>query len=99
MSMIGRIIDMEYNEFVREIQHQNCTVGVLCNLKLYLINSYEELRLRKNSLIDQVNEDKLKSDQVTDVIKGIYSEMLKIETKVIYIEAEIKRIMLETESD
>lgn len=94
MSMIGRIIDLPVDEFIKQIKEQKLSVGILQNINLNLQCTYSELQVRKDALIKSVCEGNLKKEdpEVKRVLEGCYSEMMKIEDKVLNLKEIIKEL-------
>lgn len=93
-SLIGRIIDLPIEEFRNQVKEQKLSVGILQNIRVHLQCTYSELQVRKDAIIKSVGEGNLKKDdpEVKKVIEGCYSEMLKIEDKVLNLNELIKEL-------
>lgn len=84
-SMIGRIIDLPLADFEKELVLQKVNIGTINNLILNLTGAYNELRVRKDSLIEMSFKDQSKKADIDSAIQGLYSEMVKIEQKITYL--------------
>lgn len=92
--MIGRIVDMNIEDFKKELVNQKISIGVLNNLKLNLTGAFNELLLRKESIVKSVTSgDIILDDETTKVMNGLYSEMMKIEEKVLHINEYAKSLI------
>lgn len=84
-TLIGQIVDLPYEEFKEEIVRQQVNIGTINNLILNLESIYFELRNRKDAILKMKFESAVESVVAEDAIKGLYSEMLKVEYKITYL--------------
>ena len=94
-SLIGQIVDSSIKDFKTLLKEKHYNIGMLKNLQHYLTGSYSELVGRKDVLIKSLdNKDLSKKDRkaITKSVKGIYSELIKIERKCIYLTDRIKEL-------
>ena len=91
-SNLGRIIDLPFEEFKKEIVEQKVPIGVLTNIKLNFFGAFSELGVRKDNIIKQITSGELSKDdpKVTNVLNGLYAEMTKIEQKSLFLTERIK---------
>lgn len=92
-SMIGKIVDLPLEDFEKELVRQKVNIGTINNLILNLSGAYNELTVRKDTLIEMSLKDQDSKDEVERVIKGIYAEMIKIEQKVTYLKQRSKELV------
>ena len=94
VSMIGKIIDLPFNEFKIELVKQKINIGVMKNISLNLISAYNELSSNKEGIVNECIKNRLsKNDpQVQEVLEGLFLEMMKIEEKVLYLNKCIKEL-------
>ena len=83
-SSLGVLIDSPMEDFIKEVSNKN--VGVLNNLILTLTGTYEELEARHEAVL---GSDTIPFDKKSEVVKGLFSEMLKIEEKVTYLKKRV----------
>lgn len=84
-STLGVLIDSSMEDFKESVSSYN--VGVINSLILTLTEAYTELDGRKESIMSSGEislEDKEKA------VKGLFSEMLKIEEKVTYLRKRVE---------
>ena len=94
-SMIGRIIDLPQEEFEKELVKQKVNIGTINNIILNLQGAYHELEVRKDGIMElllEKNIPKEKKEVLNNSIKGLYVEMLKVESKVIYLNKRYKEL-------
>ena len=86
-SMIGAIIDLPLEDFERELIEQKVNIGTINNLILNLEGAYNELRMRKEALLDHIFKGLLDRNdpEVMRVLDGVYAEMIKLEQKITYL--------------
>lgn len=94
-SMIGRIIDLPLEDFKQELINQEVNVGTMNNLILNLEGAYNELRIRKEGILNLIFENKLDKDfdDTKKVLNGLYAEMTKIEIKITYLKERVKELV------
>ena len=96
ISTIGEIIDQPMKDFKNTLEKEHVNIGTMNNLIHYLNGAYADLRQRKDSLIKSLeNKDLSKKDRNKTVkcIKGIYSELIKVEHKVIYLQDRVNELI------
>ena len=93
-SMLGRIVDMSLEDFKEELVKQKVSIGVISNLKLNLVCTYNDLVVRKDAVIKSIADGAQSKDDplVMSVLNGLYAEMTKIEQKVLYLTERIKEL-------
>ena len=91
-SMIGRIVDMQMEDFKSELVRQKVNVGTMNNLILNLEAIYFDFRQRKDVLMQSVFEGRLTKEETDEPIKGIYAEMTKLEQKIVYLKDRVKEL-------
>lgn len=94
-SMLGKIIDLPLEEFKAELALQKVNIGTMNNLILNLEGAYNELRMRKEGILNLVfTKAKSKEDpEVKKALDGLYSEMIKVEEKIIYLKERVKELI------
>lgn len=100
-SMIGRIIDLPLEEFKKEIVDQKVSIGIIQNTKINLTGAYEELRIRKDDIVNQILLSKLDRNDpvVKKTLDGLYAEMTKIELKSLYLTERANELLNLVEVD
>lgn len=96
-SDLGKLIDMDFNTFKVELHTQKVNVGTMNNMNLSLMGAYEELNRRREDIVKGICNDTVDHDKGTELLKGIYAELIKIEQKSQYLTEKVKEIMQETE--
>lgn len=93
-TMIGRIVDMPLEDFKEELVKQKVSIGVISNLKLNLVCTYNDLMVRKDAILKSIVEGTQSKDDpvVMSAINGLYAEMTKIEQKVLYLNDRIAEL-------
>lgn len=92
-SMLGMIIDMSMQEFEDELIKQKVNIGTMNNLILNLESAYNELRIRKDAILDASLRGTVEKAKAQDTINGIYAEMIKIEEKITYLKKRFKELV------
>lgn len=94
-SMLGKIIDLPLEEFKAELALQKVNIGTMNNLILNLEGAYNELRTRKEGILNLVfTKAKSKEDpEVKKALDGLYSEMIKVEEKITYLKERVKELI------
>lgn len=94
-SMIGKIIDLSLEDFEKELIEQKVNIGTMNNLILNLEGAYNELRMRKDGVMNLVfTGAKSKDDpEVKKALDGLYSEMTKVEQKITYLKQKVKELI------
>lgn len=92
-SMLGKIIDLSMADFEKELVEQKVNIGTMNNLILNLESAYNELRMRKDALIEAGLRGSVEKSQVENTINGIYAEMIKIEEKITYLKNKVKELV------
>lgn len=94
-SMIGKIIDLSLEDFEKELINQKVNIGTMNNLILNLEGAYNELRMRKDGVLDLVFKGvKTKEDpEIKKSLEGLYSEMTKVEQKITYLKEKVKELV------
>lgn len=85
---LGTIIDSSLDEF-----KSNCatlTNGEILGLKNVLTSTYEELRFKKDLIVKGVLDSTLSKDESDKTLKGIYSKLFSIESKVLHLSDLLK---------
>lgn len=84
VTMMGAIIDLDLEDFKKELEKQKVNVGVANNLRLHLIGEYERCKAIVNDLQTSILKGILKEDdpEVQKAYVGTYVQMQKIEDKV-----------------
>ena len=96
ITAIGQIVDQPMEDFKKSLEEQHTNVGTMNNLIHYLNGAYADLRQRKDTIIKSLEiEDITKKDrkEIEKTVKGIYSELIKIEEKVIYLQDKVKELI------
>lgn len=93
VSSIGRIVDLPMEEFKSEIVRQRVNIGTINNLILIMSGAYHELSARKEAVMDLVFSGKKTKEEVKAVLEGLYSEMVKLEQKIIYLKEVSKSLL------
>lgn len=83
-STIGVLIDCTMEEFEESVKEYN--VGVLNSLILTLTGTYSELEGRKEAVM---SSDTISLEDKEKAVKGLFSEMIKIEEKVTYLKKRV----------
>lgn len=92
-SELGRVVDMPFNKFKEELEKQKVNIGVNNNLILLLEGAYNELRQRKEAVLDLVLTKKKEKEEVQPVLNGLYAEMTKLEQKIVYLKERSKKLL------
>lgn len=99
-SMIGQIIDMPMEDFESELKRQEVNIGTINNLILNLEAQYNELRQRKDAVLNLVFEGHLDKDNpqidgisLNDVLSSLYAEMTKVEQKIVFLKNRVKELI------
>ena len=92
-SMLGHIIDLPFEDFKKELEVQKVNIGVNNNLILLLTSTYNDLRNRKEAVLDLVFTGKKSKDEVKPVLEGLYAEMTKLEQKITYLKERSKKLL------
>lgn len=92
-SMIGKIIDLPLEDFEKELVRQKVNIGTVNNLILNLSGAYNELRVRKDTLIKLSLKDPESRTEVERLVKGVYAEMIKTEQKITYLKQRSKELV------
>ena len=87
---MGEMIDMPMNDFKEYIKPFH--VGIISTLILYMENAYNELVDRKNRCVALAVRDN-KDTRLRHIVKGIYSEMLKAEGKIVYLKTRKQELL------
>ena len=91
--MLGRVIDLPFEDFKKELEVQKVNIGVNNNLILLLTSTYNDLRNRKEAVLDFVFTGKKSKDEVKPVLEGLYAEMTKLEQKITYLKERSKKLL------
>ena len=91
--MLGRVIDLPFEDFKKELEVQKVNIGVNNNLILLLTSTYNDLRNRKEAVLDLVFTGKKSKDEVKPSLEGLYAEMTKLEQKIIYLKERSKKLL------
>lgn len=83
-SMIGAIIDLPLDQFREELVKQKVNIGTVNNVILNMSSAYNELKMRKDAVLDLVFKGVREKDdpEVQNALNGLYAEMTKIEQKI-----------------
>ncbi len=94
-TMIGKIIDLPLEDFKAELVRQRVNIGTMNNLILNLSGAYNELRMRKDGVLDLVFKGgKSKDDpEIKKTLDGLYAEMTKVEQKITYLKERVKELV------
>lgn len=94
-TMIGKIIDLPLEDFKAELVRQRVNIGTMNNLILNLSGAYNELRMRKDGVLDLVFQGgKSKDDpDIKKTLDGLYAEMTKVEQKITYLKERVKELV------
>lgn len=90
-STLGKTIDLPLEDFKKDIIEQKVPIGVLNNMYLLFNASFNDLVRRKNVLMEKKASGEIEED-ITPVVKGIYSEMIKIEQKCTFLVERIDEL-------
>lgn len=94
-TMLGKIIDLPLEDFKAELVLQRVNIGTMNNLILNLEGAYNELRMRKDGVLNLIfTGAKSKEDpEVKKVLDGLYAEMTKVEQKITYLKERVKELV------
>lgn len=92
-STLGILIDMPMEKFKEELVRQKVNIGIVNNLILILTGSYNELRIRKEAVLDLVFTGKKTKEEVNKALEGLYAEMTKLEQKIVYLKERSKELL------
>lgn len=92
-SDLGRVVDMPFEKFKDELVKQQVNVGTMNNLILLLSSTYNDLRNRKEAVMNLVFSGKETESQVAPYLKAIYAEMTKLEQKIVYLKTRVKELL------
>lgn len=92
-SMLGRVIDLPFEDFKKELEVQKVNIGVNNNLILLLTSTYNDLRNRKEAVLDLVFTGKNTKEEVQSALEGLYAEMTKLEQKIVYLKERSKKLL------
>lgn len=92
-SMLGRVIDLPFEDFKKELEVQKVNIGVNNNLILLLTSTYNDLRSRKEAVLDLVFTGKKSKEEVQSALEGLYAEMTKLEQKIVYLKERSKKLL------
>lgn len=94
LQSIGMVIDSSMVDFVDELNKQKVNIGVMKNMVQILEATYNELFRRKNLIMKSIETGYYKKDnpEIVNAFNGIYSEMTKIEEKVVYLKRRINEL-------
>lgn len=95
VTMIGKIIDLPLEDFKAELVLQKVNIGTMNNLILNLEGAYNELRMRKDGVLNLIfTGAKSKEDpEVKKALDGLYAEMTKVEQKITYLKERVKELV------
>ena len=96
VTAIGQLVDLSMSDFKKYLKENNVNIGVMNTLIMSLNGAYYELKQRKESLMTMYTSDKTPAFQKKKIeksIKGIYSELIKIEEKVVYLTETSKNLL------
>ena len=79
---------MPLEQFKEELVKQNTNIGVASNMILLLNAIYEDLKQRKDLVLDLVfNEGRDKEDpEIKKSLEGLYALMTKVELKITHLQ-------------
>lgn len=92
-TMLGRIIDLPMKDFEEELVKQKINIGTMNNLILNLESAYNELRVRKDAILDAKLRGSVEIVKAETAVRGIYAEMIKIEQKVVFLKNKVKDLV------
>lgn len=92
-SMLGQIVDMPFEDFKSELVRQKVNIGTINNLILTLSATYNELKNRKEAVLDLCLTGKQTKEQIQPVLNGLYAEMTKLEQKIVYLKERSKELL------
>ena len=90
---LGTIVDLPFGEFVKQLEEQKVNIGVNNNLILMLEGAYNDLRVRKDAVLDLVFSHKKSKEEVQPALNGLYAEMTKLEQKIVYLKGRSKKLL------
>lgn len=96
VTAIGQLVDLSMSDFKKYLKENNVNIGVMNTLIMSLNGAYYELKQRKEALMTMYISDKTPAFQKKKIeksIKGIYSELIKIEEKVVYLTETSKNLL------
>lgn len=96
VTAIGQLVDLSMSDFKKYLKENNVNIGVMNTLIMSLNGAYYELKQRKEALMTMYTSDKTPAFQKKKIeksIKGIYSELIKIEEKVVYLTETSKNLL------
>lgn len=97
LSAIGRIIDQPMKDFKKTLEKEKTNIGTMNNLIHYLNGAYADLRQRKDTIMKPLDNEDLTAKERKEIekaVKGIYSELIKIEEKVTYLTEKVKELVV-----
>lgn len=92
-SMLGCIIDLPFEDFKIKLEEQKVNIGVNNNLILLLSATYNDLRQRKEAVLDLVFTGNKSKEEVKFALEGLYAEMTKLEQKITYLKERSKKLL------
>ena len=92
-TMIGTIVDLPLADFEKELVRQKVNIGTINNLILNLEGAYNELRMRKDAIINMKFRGTLVESHANSMLKGLYAEMIKVEQKITYLKQRSKELV------
>lgn len=93
-SELGVLVDSPIEDFEKEIEKHN--IGYLVSLRSILVRVYSELNSRQEVI---VSSKTIPIEEKEAPLKGLFSEMLKVEEKVISLDKRIAKLGVKTPFD
>lgn len=92
-SVLGFIVDQPFEEFKNQVEKQKVSIGINNNLILMLSATYQDLRQRKEAVLDLVFTGKKTKEEVKPVLESLYAEMVKLELKIVHLKHRSKDLL------
>ena len=93
-SELGVLVDSPIEDFEKEIEKHN--IGYLVSLRSILVRVYSELNSRQEVI---VSSKTIPIEEKEAPLRGLFSEMLKVEEKVISLDKRIAKLGVKTPFD
>ena len=92
MLTMGQLVDMPLEDFENALIEQEVNLGVIKGLILNFESVYFELRTRKDAIIKLVTSGDKSKEEVSEVLNGLYAELIKTEQKITYLKQRAKEL-------